>query len=208
MPNNKTNPAELDEILNQLEPDSMRMHLINSARSFKSNWIELGEFLTKAAAEKAYEGWGYKKFEDYCRMEIKIKKATAMKLTNAFFFMSQEEPEFFKNPNSSKFPDIDTIGVLQKAKQDDTCTSEMYDEIRDAALVKGQAAATVAKKYKELGNVKAGVTEDNQNLEQSLTLVARLRNKLRPLPDVPEKFKQYLEEMEEYLHSTTKPGEE
>lgn len=199
MQNNQYNPAQLEEIIQNLDPESMRMHLINSARQFKSNWVELGEFLTKAAAEKAYEEWGYKKFEDYCRLEIKIKKATAMKLTNAYFFMSQEEPEYFKNPDSTKFPDIETIGVLQRAKQDEECSEEMYDELRDAALVKGQAAATIAKKYKDLGNINAGITEKDSNLEQSFALVTRLKAKLTPLPDFPEKFKQYLQEMEEYL---------
>ena len=199
MSNNQYNPAQLEEIVKQLDPNSMRMHLITSARKFKSNWMELGEFLTKAAADKAYEEWGYKKFEDYCRLEIKIKKATAMKLTNAYFFISQEEPEFFKSQNTAKFPDIETIGVLQKAKQDEGCSQEMYDELRDAALVKGQAAATVAKKYKDLGNINTGATENDTSLEQSYALVTRLKNKLAPLPDFPEKFKQYLQEMEEYL---------
>ncbi|MBT4286667.1 MAG: hypothetical protein HOD92_04960 [Deltaproteobacteria bacterium] len=208
MPNNQHNPAQLEETIQQLDPDSMRMHLINSARKFKSNWVELGEFLTKAAAEKAYEEWGYKKFEDYCRLEIKIKKATAMKLTNAYFFISQEEPEFFKNQNNSKFPDIDTIGVLQRAKQDEDCSEEMYDELRDAALVRGQAAATVAKKYKDLGNINAGITENDTSLEQSYALVTRLKNKLAPLPDFPEKFKQYLQEMEEYLQPASPEDED
>jgi len=199
MPDNQQNPAQLEETIQQLDPDSMRMHLINSARKFKSNWVELGEFLTKAAADKAYEEWGYKKFEDYCRLEIQIKKATAMKLTNAYFFISQEEPSFFKDQNSSKFPDIETIGVLQKAKKDEDCSEEMYDELRDAALVKGQAAATVAKKYKELGNTNAGITENDTSLEQSFALVTRLKNKLAPLVDFPEKYKQYLQEMAEFL---------
>ncbi len=208
MSNNQLNPAQLDEVLNQLDPDSMRMHLINSAKKFKSNWVELGEFLTKVASEKAYEEWGYKKFEDYCRLEIKIKKATAMKLTNAYFFMCQEEPEYFKNQNNTKFPDIDTIGVLQKAKNDEDCTPEIYDELREAALMRGQTAATIAKKYKELGNISAGITENDSYLEQSLTLVTRLKNKLTPLPDIPEKFKQYLQEMEEYLLSDSTVDED
>ena len=131
-----------------------------------------------------------------------------MNLTNAYFFISQEEPEFFKNQNNSKFPDIDTIGVLQRAKQDEDCSEEMYDELRDAALVRGQAAATVAKKYKDLGNINAGITENDTSLEQSYALVTRLKNKLAPLPDFPEKFKQYLQEMEEYLQPASPEDED
>ncbi len=48
-------------------------------------------------------------------------------------------------------------------------------------------------------NINAGITEKDSNLEQSFALVTRLKAKLTPLPDFPEKFKQYLQEMEEYL---------
>ncbi len=196
----QVNP-NIDNLVKNLDPESQRMRLIESAIRFKSNWVEFGEFLTKVAAEKQFEEWGYKKFEDYCWNELRIKRNTAMKLTNAYFFMSHQEPEIFQQSKSTKLPDLDTVGVLQKAKSDIACSDEMYEEIRDSALVKGQAASTVARKYKELSNINSNRSEEDDRIEQSLNLVARLRNKLVAIPGVHESFGEYLSEMEEFLNS-------
>ena len=60
-----------------------RNNLKEAAKTFKSNWVQFGELLTKTATEKQYSLWGFKTFEEYCSRELRIKKTTAIKLTNA-----------------------------------------------------------------------------------------------------------------------------
>lgn len=189
---------DIENLVQQLDPESYRMKLIQSARSFKSNWIEFGEHLTKVASEKLYTEWGYKEFEEYCRSEIRIKKATAIKLTNAYFFVTKGDPEIYNHANSRSGLDLDAVGVLQKAKNDEQCSPEVYEELRSSALEKGQSGPTLARKFKKLVQVETTPPEKAFQ-EQNLQLVNRLKQRIKPLDSVPAKFKEYLEEMASYF---------
>ena len=190
---------ELRKIIRNLDPDSLRLKLIQSSKRFKSNWVDLGEFLTKVAAEKLFTEWGYKSFEDYCRIEIRIKKATAIKLTNAFFFISEEGEPFFQGYDSDNIPDLDAVCVLHQAKQDNDISPEDYQELRVAALGLGRTGQTLHKRYKGMiGNE----PDEKEIRDQSYNLVARLKEKLSHLPDLPEEYLTHLEEIQNHLQST------
>lgn len=192
---------KMEELLNQLDPDSYRMKLVESARAFKSNWVEFGEHLTKVASEKLYTQWGYKDFEEYCRFEIRIKKATAIKLTNAYFFVTKGDPEIFNHSRQHTGLELDTVNVLQKAKNDAQCSPEIYSELRASALEKGQSAPTLARKLKKMVQTENEAPEKLFQ-EQNLQLVNRLKQRIKPLDSVPEKFKAYLDEMAAYFSSS------
>ena len=200
------NDQAVNNLIKNLDPDSYRVQVLNFAKKFKSNWIDFGEFLTKVATEKTYEEWGYKKFEEYCRVELKVKKATAMKLTNAFFFISEQEPELYKSSSETNIPDLDTVTVLQKAKSDEACTPEIYDELKDFALNKGKSASTLAKKFKEL-TVTAKESLEDANVELCKTMVRRLTKKTDLIEDFPESHQHALDELADYFDSFT-PGTE
>lgn len=201
------NDQAINNLIKNLDPESYRVQVLNFAKKFKSNWIDFGEFLTKVATEKSYEEWGYKTFEEYCRVELKIKKSTAMKLTNAFFFLSEQEPEIYKGSMGNNVPDLDTVNVLQKAKSDESCTPEIYDQLRDFALNKGKSATTVAKKFKEL-TMTANDSLEDANIELCKTLVRRLTKKVGLIEDFPELHQSALDELSDYLESITSVTED
>ncbi len=184
-----------------MDPEKYREQVVNSAKTFKSNWVQFGELLTKVAADKLYEEWGYRKFEDYCRVEIRIKKNTAIKLTNAYFFVTNEDPDIFNHTTSKECGlDLDTVSFLQKAKNDDNCSEDIYNELKESALERGQSSSTLARKYKQM------TRDENQSStkefhKQNLNLVTRLQQRLSPLENVPDKFKTYLEEMADYFQT-------
>lgn len=196
------NDQALNNLIKNLDPESYRVQVLNFAKKFKSNWIDFGEFLTKVATEKAYEEWGYKKFEEYCRVELKVKKSTAMKLTNAFFFLSEHEPELYQNASEKSVPDLETVTVLQKAKADTACTPEIYDELKDFALNQGKSASTLAKKFKEL-TVTAKDSLEDANVELCKTLVQRLIKKTNVIEDFPEQHQTALDELAAYFDSVS-----
>ena len=188
----------IEDILKQLTPDSYRMQLFQSAKNFKMNWVEFGEHLTKVASDKAYAEWGYKSFEDYCREEIRIKKATAVKLTNAYFFVSAEDPDLLKHSGLHQSLELDAVGFLQKARNDENCSPELYSELKASALDKGHSGSTLARKFKKALEEETPPTEDAFQ-EQNLLLINRLQKRIKPLENIPSKFKEYLEEMADYF---------
>lgn len=199
MTENTGSGKDLKSMIKDLDPESYRMKLIQSARQFKSNWVSLGEFLTKVATEKLYQEWGYRTFEEYCRVEIKVKKNTAMKLTNAYFFVTQEEPDMFQRDSGPDVPELDAVCVLQRAKEDNTCTPEHYQTLKEAAMEKGQSGATLNRKYKQLVTPEEEINGEEQKISQSLSLIRRLTKKMEELEGVPENLQTNLSELEEYL---------
>lgn len=201
MDSQRQSPKELKKVLKELEPDSLRMKLIHSARQFKSNWVDFGEFLTNIATEKLYKDWGYNSFEDYCRIEVKIKKATAIKLTNAFFFISQEGDHFFQGHDNEGMPDLDAVCVLQRAKRDNTITPANYQKLKDAAINLGHTGQTLNKKYRGMIGVEPDSENREETIHQSLNLITKLQHKLTALEDLPEEYSGYLQEIHLHLQS-------
>ncbi len=121
-----------------------------------------------------------------------------MKLTNAYFFVSKEDPEILQQAGIHQNLELDAVGILQKAKNDENCTPEFYSELKASALDKGQSGATLAKKFKKMIEEETQPPEKAYK-EQNLALISRLQKRIKPLDSIPSKFKDYLEEMAEYF---------
>ncbi|MFH2132964.1 MAG: hypothetical protein ABIK68_21475 [bacterium] len=191
----------VDHIIENLDPNSQRKQLIDAAHAFKSNWVTFGEYLTQVASEKLYLQWGYRSFEEYCKIEIRIKKFTAIKLTNAYFFVTQDEPSIGENFEIKGVPELDVVSFLHKAKQDDHCTPEIFEDLKEAAFEKGQSGPTLARRYRQM-TAPVGSEAKIQVLEQSLLLVKRLQQKIQTQSDIPETFYTYLSEMSDFFSNT------
>ena len=196
-----------EELLKSVEPDSYRMQLLESAKIFKSNWVQFGEHLTKVASDKLFRDWGYRDFEEYCRDEIRIKKATAIKLTNAYFFVTRGDPEIINHSRVKSGLDLDAVSILQKAKNDDACSPEIYAELKSAALDQGQTGPTLSRKFKKMIQVE-NQTPGKTFQEENLQLVKRLSRRIKPLDTVPERFKGYLEEMAEFFSTAASESDQ
>lgn len=190
---------KIDQIMNKLDSKSYRMQLVKAARVFKSNWVEFGEFLTKVASEKSYREWGFQSFEEYCRVEIKIKKHTAIKLTNAYFFVTKTDPDIYKQFAEQGGPDLETVSVLQKAKNDENCSPDIYQELKESALEKGQAGVTLAKKFRAMTRAVDADFKKKDAKQPSLTLINRLHQEIKQMGNIPDQFEDYLIEMAEYF---------
>src|SRR5258707_896036 len=87
---------EIEERMQSLAPESVRYKVLDSARSFKSSWIALGQYLFTVYKDKLYKDWGYLTFEAYCGKEIGVRQATAVKLLKSYSFLEKEEPAFLR----------------------------------------------------------------------------------------------------------------
>jgi len=183
-----------------MDSPEYRQQLLEAAQVFKSNWVRFGEFLTRVASDKLYTGWGYKNFEEYCKVEVKIKKNTAIKLTNAYFFVSQEDPEILQNVSKRGLPDLDVVNFLHKAKSDENCDDELYQELKESALDKGQSPTTLSRRLKEMTRP-SDTDSKTIYLEQSISLTNRLKDKMSFLENVPTEIEDCLKEIQSFLNS-------
>lgn len=142
----------LEERMEGLEPGSLRHRVLQSAKGFKSSWIELGQYLYAIYQDKLYRDWGYLTFEAYCAKETGIRQATAVKLLKSYSFLEHEEPEFLKNEVGDRKPDripgFESVNALRLAKANENLPQKSYQELRDAVLEDVKEEADVKKKIR------------------------------------------------------------
>ena len=77
----------IEEKMKGLDENSLRYHILESAKSFKTSWVELGRSLYSVWKDKLYKEWGYSTMDAYTGKEIGIRKQTAMKLLKSYYFL-------------------------------------------------------------------------------------------------------------------------
>ncbi len=136
-----------------LDPGSLRYQVLESAKNFKSSWIELGRYLYSVYKDKLYKDWGYLTFEAYCAKEIGIRQATAVKLLKSYSFLEREEPAFLKEESleerkPTKIPSFESVNALRLAKSSDRISEHDYKEIREDILENAREDGEVKKKIR------------------------------------------------------------
>ena len=191
----KTTNEIVNETLENIEAGTFRHQVLSESRLFSSNWIALGEQLTRVAKDMLFDNWGYKSFEEYCRIEVRLKKSTAIKLTNAWFFLSHEEPEIIKSvENGGKIPELEAVNILKKAKEAEGFTPEMYRNLKDSALESDKASSTLAREFKKM-NDSLLPYEGNKQVDKIKRLSSNLKNELVKM-SANEKLIKHVEEIE------------
>jgi len=108
----------IERIMEELDPSSERFQVLETAKKFKSSWVELGDRLLGVNNRNLYRDWGYGSFEEYCTREIRIKKETAQKLTLAYRFMEQHEPQLLARREEPRpLPDYRSTDLPRHARQ-------------------------------------------------------------------------------------------
>lgn len=114
-------------------PGSFRHAVITSSKRFKSTWVELGKLLVQVRDEGSSEGWGYPSFETYCFKELHLRKATVLKLTRSFSFLSKREPEMVRDQEvaTERAPAFEVVEVLAAAEERGQLSDNDYASIRE-----------------------------------------------------------------------------
>ena len=127
--------SQIEEKMGEFDEESLRYQTLQSARRFKTSWIELGQYLQTVWRDKHYKSWGYTSFESYCNKEIAIKQSTALKLLRSYYFLEREEPSFLKtklgdSDNVVKLPSCDSVDILRLAKDKKGLNEKDYKTLR------------------------------------------------------------------------------
>ncbi|MCP4650655.1 MAG: hypothetical protein GY853_11325 [PVC group bacterium] len=146
---------KIDDKMALAEEGSLRYSILECVKSFKSSWIELGQYLMTVHRDKTYKEWDYMTFEAYCTKEIGIRKQTAMKLLRSYYFLEQEEPEYLnkesltaKDPQN--IPSYESVNVLRQAKNNKELGIADYREIKRKVLEEGNPEREVKDVYRQM----------------------------------------------------------
>ena len=178
--------SEIENKLEGMDKNSLRYQTLQSARHFKSSWIELGQYLQTVWREKHYKSWGYMSFESYCAKEIAIKNSTALKLLRSYYFLEREEPVFLKTKliDSGKvveLPSYDSVDILRFAKDKKGLHEDDYKTLRYSVLDRGEEPKEVRNKLRNILESYAELDPEEEKKRRHTATVKRFLTTLRNL---------------------------
>lgn len=168
--------SHIEDKMEEIDQESLRYQALQSARRFKTSWIELGQYLQTVWRDKHYKSWGYTSFESYCSREIAIKHSTALKLLRSYYFLAREEPSFLKTRlNDSdkvvKLPSCDSVDILRLAKDKKGLNEKDYKTLRYKVLDKGEEPKEVRSELRSiLESYPEAHSEEEKRKKQQVTI--------------------------------------
>lgn len=179
--------SRIEEKMEGLGEDSVRYRILNSAKNFKTSWIELGQALYSAWKDRLYKEWGYSTFDIYTSKEIGIKKATAMKLLKSYYFLEKEEPHYLQkhyneNGEPSSIPTYESVNVLRLANSKKNGLDRVdYERLKKDVLEAGRDASAVKKDLTMLMKQREELDPDEVRAKKRASSIKRLLTALRTL---------------------------
>jgi len=187
----------IERIMEELDPASERFQVLETAKRFKSSWVELGDRLLAVSSRNLYKEWGYGSFEEYCSKEIRIKKETAQKLTLAYRFLEKNEPELMARREEPRpFPDYRSIDLLRQAREEKGFSDEEYAGLRKSIVEQERSHPTVLKQFKEVAKSRTEpVSDPTVPLKAALGAARRLDTALRGVEELPGDYRVMVERL-------------
>jgi len=153
----------IEEKMQGLDTNSLRYHILESAKNFKTSWMELGRALYTVYQDRLYKEWGYNSFDTYVAGEIGIRKQTALKLLRSYYFLEKEEPAYLKEDYTASalartIPSYEAIDFLRLARNKKSLDEEDYSRLKKEIFQGG-------KDYREIRRDLTALIRERQELE-------------------------------------------
>lgn len=191
----------IEQLMQQLPPESERYQVLATAKQFKSSWVELGEWLAKVSNKKHFSEWGFTSFEDYCTKEIRIRRQTAEKLLLAFRFLERKEPGLLERKEDRPLPDYRSIDLLRKAEEREHFSMEEYAELRQAVIEEERNHPSVAKQFRDMTHSHQPEQKSAHQHRNALLAAKRLATSLQEIKEVPEELGQAVVQLIRFLEA-------
>jgi hypothetical protein len=181
----------LEEKMEQVDESSLRYHVLDSAKKFKTSWIDLGRSLYAVWKDKLYKGWGFTTFDAYTIKEVGIRKQTAVKLLKSYYFLEKEEPQYLAQETTqpaeaAAIPSYESVDVLRRAKTNKAIDQRDYSRLKEEVFEKGKDAQEVKKDLTSLIRQRQELEPEEAYAQKRMTLVKRLTGTLRSIKDEAE----------------------
>ncbi len=174
----------IGEKMEQLQPGTPRYEMLEVARRFKTSWVDLGGKLYGVRNKRLFLQWGFGKFEEYCRQELRIKPQTAAKLTASYAFLKQEGPAVLKRDGIEKpVPDMQVIDLLRRIREKERVPERDFSRIKELAF----DDAPPAQVRRELKHSLPGPepASKSSELKRLLNMAHRLADGLAAITGIP-----------------------
>lgn len=202
----------LESNIEDVDISLLRNQILDVAKKFKTNWLELAKHLYIVKKKKLFKNWGYMDFERYCTKEIAIKKQTAFKLLSTYYFLTHEEPRFFEEEIVQKndpktLPPFESIDILRraKAKTKKDLNEDDYNQLKDVVLEKTMEPKEVGKQFRSMLSAVKYVDPEKERLNKRVATVRRFVGTLKGLKKEIEILKLFpdkiLKDMENIIFS-------
>jgi len=177
---------QIEERMGDLNGDSIRYKVLESAKNFKSSWINLGQALYSVWKDRLYKDWGYMTFDAYTSKEIGIKKPTAMKLLKSYYFLEKEEPAYLETDNGDKdnpaiVPTYEAVNILRLAKSKNMLDKEDYARFKKDVFEMGRDATAVKRDLTTLMRQKEELGPEEARNKKKVAMIKRLLTVLKTL---------------------------
>lgn len=172
--------------MQDVDKNSLRYKVLQSAKNFKTSWIELGQALYTVWKDKLYKEWGYVSFDLYTAKEIGIKKQTAMKLLRSYFFLEKEEPDYLKDDyriaaEAALVPSFEAIDVLRQVKSKKELDEHDYANFKKDIFDKGRDAREIKKDLLSLIRQRKELEPQEAREKKRVATVRRFLSTLKAL---------------------------
>ncbi|MCX5708901.1 MAG: hypothetical protein NTY14_08055 [Candidatus Omnitrophica bacterium] len=179
---------QLEEKIRHSLDDPLRCAVLESAKLFKTSWIELGRSLYTVYKDKKYKEWGFNEFEIYTSKEIGIRKETSMKLLRSYFFLEKEEPDYLrsqqrKDAAAGNIPTYEAVDVLRQAKSKKILGDKEYQDLKSRIFEKGKDAREVKKDLTAMIRSREELEPEEAWEKKREAILKRMLGVLRSLKD-------------------------
>jgi hypothetical protein len=184
----------IEQKMENLDKSSLRYQILESAKNFKTSWVQLGQALYSVWKDKTYKEWGFNSFDNYTSREIGIKKQTALKLLRSYYFLEKEEPEYLKKDYTeyagvAVLPHYESIDLLRRAKDRKILDSEDYASFKKAIFEKGRDAGEMRKDLTSLIRQREELEPAEARRKRKLAVLKRFLGILKSLKEEAETSK-------------------
>ena len=183
--------AGIEKRLEDIDENSMRHKILQSAKNFKVSWIELGQSLYTVYRDKLYREWGYTTFEAYTAKEIGVKKTTALKLLKSYYFLEREEPVYLQKEQAAaastepsdvaSVPNYESVNLLRLAKNKKALDEDEYRDLKKQIFESGKDAGEVRKSLTSMMRQREELEPEEARRKKKTAVLKRLVSTLRTL---------------------------
>lgn len=177
---------KIESRMEDMDENSLRYQILQSSKDFKTSWIKLGQALYSVWNDKLYKEWGYQAFEAYTAKEIGIKKQTAMKLLQSYYFLEKEEPlylqkDYHQTASAKEIPGVEAVNVLRLAKRNKEVDENDYAKLRENVFERGRDADDVKKDLTSLIKKRRELDPEEERIKSNSVIVRRCITTLKTI---------------------------
>lgn len=183
MPKRSRAEQDIQRRMQDHADDPERVDVLERAGRFKRSWVELGEVLAHVRGRDSYDRWGFASYNDYCRSELHLRRATADKLTASFGYLTEHAPHILKRDGvTEQIPHPDTVAALAKAREIKGLPGRMFEAIQADVFSEDVSPSSLARKFKEaIGDSETKQQGESKKAQRAVTLARRLADLLADL---------------------------